>query len=92
MGIGAIVLPVVVAVYMALIALLLNKRFDDLKAEIKDDMSEVKSGVKALSVRLDELQKGQVRLIASVAWLMARAGATPDELAGLYQDPQADDD
>ena len=41
---------------------------------------------------INALQDGQVKLIASVAWLMARAGATPDEVASLYQDPQSDDD
>ena len=41
---------------------------------------------------INTLQEGQVKLIASVAWLMARAGATPDEVASLYQDPPSDDD
>ena len=92
MDIGAIGLLGAITVYITLIVLLLNKRIDDLKAEFKDDMSEVKSDVKALSVRLDALQEGQMKLIASVAWLMARAGATPDELARLYEDPQSGDD
>ena len=85
MDIGAIGLLGAVTVFMVLIVVLLNKRIDDMKAEFKDDLSEVKSNMKAL-------QEGQVKLIASVAWLMARAGATPDEVASLYQDPQADDD
>lgn len=92
MDVGAIGLLGAVTVFMVLIVVLLNKRIDDMKAEFKDDMNDVKSDVKALSVRLDALQDGQMKLIASVAWLMARAGATPDELASLYQDPQADDD
>ena len=92
MDIGAIGLLGAVTVFMALIVVLLNKRIDDMRAEFKDDMSEVKSDVKALSVRLDALQEGQMKLIASVAWLMARAGATPDELARLYEDPQSVDD
>ena len=85
MDIGAIGLLGAVTVFMVLIVVLLNKRIDDMKAEFKDDMSEVKSDMKAL-------QEGQVKLIASVAWLMARAGATPDEVAILYQDPQSGDD
>lgn len=92
MDIGAIGLLGAITVYITLIVLLLNKRIDDLKAEFKDDMSEVKSDVKALSVRLDALQEGQMKLIASVAWLMARAGATPDEVARLYEEPQSGDD
>ena len=92
MDIGAIGLLGAVTVFMVLIVVLLNKRIDDMKAEFKDDMSEVKSDVKALSVRLDALQEGQMKLIASVAWLMARAGATPDEVARLYDDPQPGDD
>ena len=92
MDIGAIWLLGAITVYITLIVLLLNKRIDDLKAEFKDDISEVKSDVKALSVRLDALQEGQIKLIASVAWLMARAGATPDEVARLYEDPQSGDD
>ncbi len=92
MDIGAIGLLGAVTVFMVLIVVLLNKRIDDMKAEFKDDMSEVKSDVKALSVRLDALQEGQMKLIASVAWLMARAGATPDEVARLYEDPQSGDD
>ena len=92
MDIGAIGLLGAVTVFMVLIVVLLNKRLDDMRAEFKDDMSEVKSDVKALSVRLDALQEGQMKLIASVAWLMARAGATPDELARLYEDPQSNDD
>ena len=92
MDIGAIGLLGAITVYITLIVLLLNKRIDDMRAEFKDDMSEVKSDVKALSVRLDALQEGQMKLIASVAWLMAKAGATPDELARLYEDPQSGDD
>ena len=92
MDIGAIGLLGAVTVFMVLIVVLLNKRIDDMRAEFKDDMSEVKYDVKALSVRLDALQEGQMKLIASVAWLMARAGATPDELARLYEDPQSGDD
>ena len=65
-----------VTVFMTLVVVLLNKRIDDLRNDIKDD-------IKAL-------QEGQTQLIASVAWLMARAGATPDEIAPLRQDtPQA---
>ena len=85
MDIGAIGLLGAVTVFMTLIVVLLNRRIDDMKAEFKDDMSEVKSDMKAL-------QEGQVKLIASVAWLMARAGATPDEVARLYEDPQSGDD
>ena len=92
MDIGAIGLLGAVTVFMVLIVVLLNKRIDDMRAEFKDDMSEVKSDVKALSVRLDALQEGQMKLIASVAWLMAKAGATPDEVARLYEDPQSGDD
>ena len=92
MDIGAIGLLGAVTVFMTLIVVLLNKRIDDMRAEFKDDMSEVKSDVKALSVRLDALQEGQMKLIASVAWLMAKAGATPDEVARLYEDPQSGDD
>ena len=92
MDIGAIGLLGAVTVFMVLIVVLLNKRIDDMKAEFKDDMSEVKSDVKALSVRLDALQEGQMKLIASVAWLMAKAGATPDEVSRLYEDPQSGDD
>ena len=92
MDIGAIGLLGAVTVFMVLVVVLLNKRIDDMKAEFKDDMSEVKSDVKALSVRLDALQEGQMKLIASVAWLMARAGATPDEVARLYEEPQSGDD
>ena len=40
---------------------------------------------------INTLQEGQVKLIASVAWLMARAGATPDEVSRLYEDPQSSD-
>lgn len=92
MDIGAIGLLGAVTLFMVLIVVLLNKRIDDMRAEFKDDMSEVKSDVKALSVRLDALQEGQTKIIASVEWLMAKANATPDEVASLYQDPQADDD
>ena len=41
---------------------------------------------------INTLQEGQVKLIASVAWLMAKVGATPDEVARLYEDPQSGDD
>ena len=41
---------------------------------------------------INALQEGQTKIITSVAWLMAKADATPDEVASLYQDPQADDD
>ena len=92
MDIGAIGLLGAVTVYITLIALLLNKRIDDLKAEFKDDMSEVKSDVKALQEGQKVLQEGQIKLIASVAWLMAKVGATPDEVARLYEDPQSGDD
>ena len=85
MDIGAIGLLGAITVFMTLIVVLLNRRIDDMKAEFKDDMSEVKSDMKAL-------QEGQVKLIASVAWLMAKAGATPDEVARLYEDPQSGDD
>ena len=85
MDIGAIGLLGAVTVFMTLIVVLLNRRIDDLMAEFKDDLSEVKSDMKAL-------QEGQVKLIASVAWLMAKAGATPDEVARLYEDPQSGDD
>ena len=81
MDIGAIGMLAIVIVYMALIALLLNKRFGGLGA----DFSGIKSDLKAVRDRQD-------RLIASVAWQMAKAGATPDEVASLYQDPQSDDD
>ena len=81
MDIGAIGMLAIVIVYMALIAFLLNNRFGDLGS----DFSGIKSDLKAVRERQD-------RLIASVAWLMARAGATPDEVASLYQDPQQSDD
>ena len=81
MDIGAIGLLGVVTVFMVLIVVLLNRRIDDLKG----DINALQDGQKSL-------QDGQVKLIASVAWLMARAGATPDEVASLYQDPQSDDD
>ena len=42
MDIGAIGLLGAVTVFMVLIVVLLNKRIDDMKAEFKDDMSEVK--------------------------------------------------
>ena len=64
-----------VAVFMTLIVVLLNKRIDDMNTRIDD----VKNDIKVL-------QDGQTQLIASVAWLMARAGATPDEIAPLRQD------
>lgn len=85
MDIGAIGLLGAVTVFMVLIVVLLNKRIDDMKAEFKDDISGIKADMKSL-------QEGQTKLIASVAWLMAKAGATPDEVASLYQDPQSDDD
>lgn len=74
MDVGAIGLLGAVTVFMTLIVVLLNRRIDDLKGDMK------------------ALQEGQVKLIASVAWLMARAGATPDEVARLYEDPQSGDD
>ena len=92
MDIGAIGLLGAITVYITLIVLLLNKRIDDLKAEFKDDMSEVKSDMKALQEGQKALQEGQIKLIASVAWLMAKVGATPDEVARLYEDPQSSDD
>ena len=92
MDIGAIGLLGAVTVFMVLIVVLLNKRIDDMRADFKDDISGVQSDMKALSVRLDALQEGQMKLIASVAWLMARAGATPDEVSRLYEDPQSGDD
>lgn len=85
MDIGAIGLLGAVTVFMTLIVVLLNKRIDDMKAEFKDDMREVKSDMKAF-------RESQDRLIASVAWLMAKADATSDEVASLYQDPPSDDD
>ncbi len=81
MDIGAIGLLGAVTVFMVLIVVLLNRRIDDLKG----DINALQDGQKSL-------QDGQVKLIASVAWLMAKAGATPDEVASLYQDPQSDDD
>lgn len=81
MDIGAIGMLAIVIVYMALIAFLLNKRFGDLGS----DFSGIKSDLKAVRERQD-------RLIAAVEWLMAKAGATPDEVASLYQDPPSDDD
>ena len=74
MDIGAIGLLGAVTVFMVLIVVLLNKRIDDMRADFKDDISGVQSDMKALSVRLDALQEGQMKLIASVTWLMARAG------------------
>ena len=41
---------------------------------------------------INTLQEGQVKLIASVTWLMAKADATSDDVASPYQDPQSDDD
>ena len=38
---------------------------------------------------INALQEGQTKIIASVAWLMAKADATPDELARLHEDPQS---
>ena len=81
MDIGAIGLLGAVTVFMVLIVVLLNRRIDDLKG----DINALQDGQKSL-------QDGQVKLIASVAWLMARAGATPEEVASLYQDPPSDDD
>ena len=81
MDIGAIGLLGAVTVFMVLIVVLLNRRIDDLKG----DINALQDGQKSL-------QDGQVKLIASVAWLMAKAGATPDEVASLYQDPTSDDD
>ena len=81
MDIGAIGMLGAVTVFMVLIVVLLNRRIDDLKS----DINALQDGQKSL-------QDGQVKLIASVAWLMAKAGATPDEVASLYQDPQSDDD
>ena len=81
MDIGAIGLLGVVTVFMVLIVVLLNRRIDDLKG----DINALQDGQKSL-------QDGQVKLIASVAWLMAKAGATPDEVASPYQDPPSDDD
>ena len=78
MDIGAIGLLGAVTVYMTLIVLLLNKRIDDLKADFKDEIRGIK--------------EGQTKIIASVAWLMAKADATPDELARLHEDPQSGDD
>ena len=68
-----------VAVFMTLIVVLLNKRIDDLRKDLKDDIKALQDGQRSL-------QDGQTQLIASVAWLMARAGATPDEIAPLRQD------
>lgn len=92
MDIGAIGLLGAITVYITLIVLLLNKRIDDLKAEFKDDMSEVKSYMKALQEGQKALQEGQIKLIASVALLMVKVGATPDDVARLYEDPQSGDD
>ena len=92
MDIGAIGLLGAITVFMTLIVVLLNKRIDDMRADFKDDISGVQSDMKALQDGQKALQDGQVRLIASVAWLMARTGATPDEVARLYQDPQSGDD
>ena len=78
MDIGIIGLLSAVSVFMVLIVLVLNKRIDDLRTDLKGDTKT--------------LQAGQIQLIASVAWLMAKAGATPDELATLYQDPPSTDD
>ena len=68
-----------VAVFMTLIVVLLNKRIDDLRKDLKDDIKTLQDGQRSL-------QDGQTQLIASVAWLMARAGAPPDEIAPLRQD------
>ena len=96
MDIGEIGLLGAVTVFMVLIVVLLNKRIDDMRADFKDDISGVQSDMKVIQDGQKELQEGQkalqdgqVRLIASVAWLMARTGATPDEVARLYQDPQS---
>ena len=64
-----------VAVFMTLIVVLLNKLIEGMNKRIDD----IKVDIKAL-------QDGQTQLIASVAWLMARAGATPDEIAPLRGD------
>ncbi len=85
MDIGIIGLLSAVSVFMVLIVLVLNKRIDDLRADLKGDTKTLQDGQSAL-------QAGQIQLIASVAWLMAKAGATPDELAALYQDPPSTDD
>ena len=85
MDIGIIGLLSAVSVFMVLIVLVLNKRIDDLRADLKGDTKMLQDGQSAL-------QAGQIQLIASVAWLMAKAGATPDELATLYQDPPSADD
>ena len=81
MDIGAIGLLGAVTVFMVLIVVLLNRRIDDLKG----DINALQDGQKSL-------QDGQVKLIASVAWLMAKADATSDDVASLYQDPQQSDD
>lgn len=81
MDIGAIAMLAIVIVYMVLIVLLLNKRFDDLMA----DFGGVKSDLRAIRERQD-------RLITSLAWLMAKSDATHDEVSSLYQDPQSDND
>ena len=41
---------------------------------------------------INTLQEGQVKLIASVTWLMTKADATSDDVASPYQDPQQSDD
>ena len=75
-----------VAVFMTLIVVLLNKRIDDLRKDLKDDIKALQDGQRSLQDGQKALQDGQTQLIASVAWLMARAGATPDEIAPLRQD------
>ena len=73
-----------VAVFMTLIVVLLNKRIDDLRKDLKNDIKALQDGQKTL-------QDGQTQLMVSVAWLMARAGATPDEIAPLRQDAPSGD-
>lgn len=81
MDIGAIGMLSIVIVYMTLIALLLNKRFEDLRV----DLSGTQSDMKAFRERQD-------RLIVAVEWLMAKADATPDEVESLYQYTPSDND
>lgn len=81
MDIGAIGMLAIVTAYMTLIALLLNKRFEDLRVDLSGVQSDMKS-----------FRKNQDRLITALEWLMTKADAKPDEAVSLYQDPQADDD
>ncbi len=92
MDIGIIGLLSAVSVFMVLIVVVLNKRIDDLRADLKGDTKTLQDGQSDLKGDIKALQAGQIQLIASVAWLMAKAGATPDELATLYQDPPSTDD